>query len=430
MMKKLINSSLSAILVLSSLFMIFMFRPGQAEAIGSSRLFQDPDKPNVYYFVGMVYYEVWRNSAGTWTGDGKKPGDTIQRVDGGPYEFTFASGRKVKSVEVSPYKFNWKYADETFNTSRTGELAANNKQYYQDATSIENYTLSRSSPLGVGTNSVNMRVFVDQGKLEAARPVNRKLEEEQNGQTFAQGVLGYRYFFPTLFTIELEPEEGKAVVKHWTTTGQSLDGMDGFTDKEVKLEKDKEYNFSHTAPGEKYTYEGYKKSTVTAPSGGSRSSGDPGKFTYNGKYPVYYVYFYYKLKNGDKPEIPNNVCTPPQPGRTLEGKYMDPVVTGMIKADQRGSEPFDVLKGIPTSESLYGNVFSRDYLFQNQFVQMTGTCTYTVNVEQTWTLTWRKVRPLMRKETAKRFERQRVILKSYPANTRSFGHTRTGQLMS
>lgn len=67
---------------------------------------------------------------------------------------------------------------------------------------------------------------------------------------------------------------------------------------------------------------------------------------------------------------------------------MTPAVRAMIKADQRGSEPFDVLKGIPTSESLYGNVFALDYLFKNQFVQMTGTCTYTVVVETTWTLTW------------------------------------------
>ncbi|WP_244214031.1 DUF5704 domain-containing protein [Paenibacillus barcinonensis] len=67
---------------------------------------------------------------------------------------------------------------------------------------------------------------------------------------------------------------------------------------------------------------------------------------------------------------------------------MNPAVRAMIKADQRGSEPFDVLKGIPTSESLYGNVFALNYLFKNQFVQMTGTCTYTVVVETTWTLTW------------------------------------------
>ncbi|WP_106766836.1 DUF5704 domain-containing protein [Paenibacillus faecalis] len=85
---------------------------------------------------------------------------------------------------------------------------------------------------------------------------------------------------------------------------------------------------------------------------------------------------------------PGGVCTPPQPGRVISGKYMDPVATAVIKADQRGNERFDVLQGIPTSESLYGNILARNYLFQNNFVNMTGTCTFNVNVEKTWTLTW------------------------------------------
>ncbi|SMF72289.1 hypothetical protein SAMN05661091_0836 [Paenibacillus uliginis N3/975] len=85
---------------------------------------------------------------------------------------------------------------------------------------------------------------------------------------------------------------------------------------------------------------------------------------------------------------PPPMCTVPKPGTVIPGKYMDPVATAVIKADQRGSEQFDVLQGIPTSESLYGNILARNYLYQNKFVNMTGTCTFTVNVEKTWTLTW------------------------------------------
>lgn len=47
---------------------------------------------------------------------------------------------------------------------------------------------------------------------------------------------------------------------------------------------------------------------------------------------------------------------------------MDLVVIGMIKVDICGNEFFDVLKGILILESLYGNVFSWDYVFQNCFV--------------------------------------------------------------
>jgi hypothetical protein len=93
-------------------------------------------------------------------------------------------------------------------------------------------------------------------------------------------------------------------------------------------------------------------------------------------------------EDNELPEEPVTACSQPQPGRTLEGQIMDPVVTAMIRADQRGSEPFDVLKGIPTSESIYGNVFSRDYLYEHTFVQMTGTCTYQFDVEKIWTLKW------------------------------------------
>lgn len=85
------------------------------------------DKLNVYYFVGMVYYEVWWNVVGIWIDDGKKLGDMVCCVDGGLYEFIFVFGCKVKSVEVSFYKFNWKYVDEIFNILRIGELVVNNK---------------------------------------------------------------------------------------------------------------------------------------------------------------------------------------------------------------------------------------------------------------------------------------------------------------
>ncbi|MGP3788563.1 DUF5704 domain-containing protein [Paenibacillus sp. 1A_MP2] len=394
-MKRTISSILSLIIILSSVLVLFTFQSGEAEAaiypVGASRYTQDENNPNLYYFVGMVYYEVWKDSGGKWTDKGHKPGDKVSVVDGGTYQFTFASGRRVKNITVKPFNFDGgPTADKIFNTSRGGELAEKPQQYYNDATSSRNYDNYDNTPvLGKGTNSARKEVIVKDGVLLArAQAVDRRLEEEiENKKVFHPNVEGYRYFFPTLFTIELEPEEGKAVVKYWTTTGQSLDGVDGFANKEVKLEKDKSYNFTHTAPSEKYTYEGHKKSTQGDPSSLSRKSGDPGQFVYNGQYPNYYVYFYYKLK-GDPPPPGGPTCTQPAPGRTIDGKYMDPVVTAMIKADQRGSEMFDVLKGIPTSESLYGNVFSRDYLFQNKFVQMTGTCEYKVTVLQKWTLTW------------------------------------------
>ncbi|PYE42106.1 hypothetical protein DFQ00_1447 [Paenibacillus barcinonensis] len=62
-MKRLISTLLSSVLILLSVTLLFTFRPVQAESgvysISSNRLLQDEDNPNLYYFVGMVYYEVW-----------------------------------------------------------------------------------------------------------------------------------------------------------------------------------------------------------------------------------------------------------------------------------------------------------------------------------------------------------------------------------
>lgn len=75
-------------------------------------------------------------------------------------------------------------------------------------------------------------------------------------------------------------------------------------------------------------------------------------------------------------------------GTVTSHTVMDPVATGVIKADNRDSEMFDVLDGIPTSESLYVNVFGLNYLYKNQWANMTGKITYTVPVKKTYLLTW------------------------------------------
>lgn len=75
-------------------------------------------------------------------------------------------------------------------------------------------------------------------------------------------------------------------------------------------------------------------------------------------------------------------------GTVTSHTVMDPVATGVIKADNRDSEKFDVLDGIPTSESLYVNVFGLNYLYKNQWANMLGEITYTVPVNKTYILTW------------------------------------------
>lgn len=108
----------------------------------------------------------------------------------------------------------------------------------------------------------------------------------------------------------------------------------------------------------------------------------------------YYLYESATITVGEKPEkpeieIPDAACTQ-APAAEMVKEKMNPNPSAVIKADKRGNEQFDVLQGIPTSESLYGNVFSLNYLFKDKFVQMKGTCTYTVVVEKTYNKTWTK----------------------------------------
>lgn len=185
-MKKVINSLLTCIIIFSSILIFFIFDVKKAEAaifdIGISRLKKDPDNDNIYYFVGMVYYEVWRNSAGQWTDQGYKPDDTVRLVDGGTYQFTFASNRKVKNITVKPFEFTGSLNNEIFNVSRGGDLEKNPKQYYEKATSKDNSkNVYNDTPVnGLGTNQASKEVFVSNGVLKAkVAPIDRKAEEEK-----------------------------------------------------------------------------------------------------------------------------------------------------------------------------------------------------------------------------------------------------------
>lgn len=108
--------------------------------------------------------------------------------------------------------------------------------------------------------------------------------------------------------------------------------------------------------------------------------------SYTYRYPEKMKIYY----EGDSPDDieSSSECTEPVPGQVLKDEVMIPYADGVIKADRRGNEPFDVIMGIPTSESLYGNVFTEEYLFRNQFVEMIGMCTYNVTVKKTFHLTW------------------------------------------
>lgn len=85
-------------------------------------------------------------------------------------------------------------------------------------------------------------------------------------------------------------------------------------------------------------------------------------------------------------------CTPtvgpPSAGTIMNMSDLDPNANGVIKSDNRDNETFNVLKGIPTSESLYTNTFADNYLFKQAWAKMSGKVTYNCNVTISYDREW------------------------------------------
>lgn len=85
-------------------------------------------------------------------------------------------------------------------------------------------------------------------------------------------------------------------------------------------------------------------------------------------------------------------CTPtigpPSAGTIMSMNDLDPNTNGVIKSDNRDNETFNVLRGIPTSESLYTNAFADNYLFKQAWAKMSGKVTYNCNVTISYDREW------------------------------------------
>ncbi|RRJ55017.1 hypothetical protein EHV15_35510 [Paenibacillus oralis] len=96
----------------------------------------------------------------------------------------------------------------------------------------------------------------------------------------------------------------------------------------------------------------------------------------------------------ENPEQPggSGQCTwiigTPTQSSLMRQSDMEPDANGVIRADNRDSEKFDVLQGIPTSESLYINATSDNYLFKQEWAKMSGKTTYNCTVQVKYSRTW------------------------------------------
>lgn len=76
---------------------------------------------------------------------------------------------------------------------------------------------------------------------------------------------------------------------------------------------------------------------------------------------------------------------------TKDYEEIDP--TGVIGADNRGNEAYDVSNGIPGTEAVYANVFTSKYLAGSKFIRKYGKKIYNVKVSVTYNLSWEEKDP-------------------------------------
>lgn len=340
---------------------------------------------NYRYFVGFYYYDMWKDTSGVWTGEGKQPNRGMHGEASFTYKFQFP-GRKIKDVQASIYR-----QSDVTNKYFEGSRNDNYDEYRRSvSTGTQNSDIKPYQKQGIGTDTTTIPMTVNI-LLDAIAPLDIK---DISCPNCAPEVEAYRIYVPILFKIELSTQ---LTVKHYTTTGKSLDSIfPPRVNEEMTVGK----NYSFPPPANaKYQYAGFKKSTTNDLPSGSITPGNPYPFTYDGSFEKFTLFMYYNETGGNPctnepcEPIPEAECTTPVPGQTITGSMMEPAASGMIRADTRDSEKFNVLQGIPTSESLYGNVLAREYLFQDKFVQMKGKCTFKVQVTKQYTLKWDPGKP-------------------------------------
>lgn len=84
---------------------------------------------------------------------------------------------------------------------------------------------------------------------------------------------------------------------------------------------------------------------------------------------------------------------------------------GIIAADFRYKEKFDVEEGIPVGETLYSNIFSKSHLISYKFIRKYGVKYYNVRISKPITIKYEVTDPITKEKSLK--EENRNIVKTY-----------------
>ncbi|WP_181907615.1 PKD domain-containing protein [Cohnella lupini] len=190
--------------------------------------------------------------------------------------------------------------------------------------------------------------------------------------TYAPGVVGYRYYVPVLYTIIVEPiaVTGTAHISHFATDGTSLNNV--FPNRTEVMTSGQSYTYSYPSSAG-YTYKGWKKSTVSPPSGGTAilTPADPPPIIYDGSYGDYYVNYYY-----DKPEEEGTINVRHMVRTSTTGAYSQSAVSSDTIAVP-GSRTY-------SANSVYGSIngYSLSYSAYSNSPQLGGNATANLTTSQ------------------------------------------------
>lgn len=73
------------------------------------------------------------------------------------------------------------------------------------------------------------------------------------------------------------------------------------------------------------------------------------------------------------------------------GDNFDASASAVLKADQRGNALYDVSLGIPSSESLYANIWAKSYISKEDYEEVSGSISYEVTVKKEYILKWQEL---------------------------------------
>ena len=180
------------------------------------------------------------------------------------------------------------------------------------------------------------------------------------------GAVGLYFWYPITVKFYARGAGGQAVIKHFLTDGTPLLGHD----RTERIVNGGEYTFQ-PANISGYRYIGYKAGRDNPPDSPSINSGAV-FFNYDGSYNSMNINFYYE-----------RISLPP-----VTGDGMDSSASGVIRADDRGNEKYDVLQGIPVTEDLYANVLGKEYLYDHRFAEKGGRRDYQIRVGKKYILRW------------------------------------------